>query len=279
MFKNVIKVMGVLLLAGFSFIYTEKATKIIREKDPIMIKINEIKKDSYVDVIKPIINNDEYLTGINGCEVDTQKSYDKMKTYGEFKNELLVMKEVQTDDIKDKYIVGGNKLNKNISLVFISKDDISNDLLTYLKTKNIKANFFVDQEFLEKNLYTIKFISEDNNIYYFGNNGVYDEDYMIYASNLIGINTNNESKFCLTDQKNEELLKLCSDYDMKTIKTNYIKDNLISSVKENLSNGAIITIDSSDIDKIKVVINYILYKGYNIVSLDELLSQSNTCSN
>lgn len=279
MIKKVIKVTGVLLLVGFSFFYTEKVTKIIKEKDPIMIKLNEVKNNSYIQTIKPIINSDEYITGINGCEVDIDESYNKMKTLGEFKNELIVMKEVKNNDnLKNKYIVGGNKLEKNVSIIFLLKDDINDELLKFLTYKRIITNFFVDQKYLENNTVTVKFLSENNNIYYLGNNLEYEDEYMIYSKNLISMNSNNESNFCIVEDKNDEVLKLCSEYDMSTIKTKIFKDNIFNNVKENLNNGSIIAIDSDDIDKIKVSINYILSKGYNIVSLDELLNQSNTCN-
>jgi hypothetical protein len=36
--------------------------------------------------------------------------------------------------------------------------------------------------------------------------------------------------------------------------------------------------DSKNIEEIKVSIKYILSKGYNIVSIDELLDESNKCN-
>ena len=275
--KKAFTIIGVLFLTGFSFFYTEKVTKIVRNKDPIMIRINEIKKDSYIEAVKPIINNDEYITGINGCTIDIDKSYNKMKTMGEFNEDLIVMKETNNKNIKDKYIVGANKLNKKVSLVFFIKDDINNDLINYLSNKNIKGNFFVDHDYLEKNIITIKFISENNNIYYLGKNNIYEDKYIIYVNNLIGINSNNESNYCITDKKDDDLLKLCSNYEMKTIKKIPITDNILNNVKENLTNGEIISIDSNDTDKIKLAINYILSKGYKIVSLDELLNENVNC--
>lgn len=276
--KKVISSLGIILLAGFSFFYTEKATKIIKEKDPIMIKLNEINKNSYVNVIKPIINNDEYITGINGCQVDIDKSYNKMKTVKEYKEELIVMKQVENDiNLEDKYIVGANKLQKNVSIIFIINKEIDERLINFLEKNNISVNFFVDLDFLENNTTLIKFLSEKNNIYYLGNNKKYEDKYMLYAKNLIEINTNNKSNFCLLETKNQDILKLCSSYEMKTIKSNIINDNIINNIKEDLSNGSIITINSNDIDKIKVSINYILSKGYNIVTLDKLLNENNKC--
>ena len=279
MLKKTFQIIGIFILAGFSFFYTEKVNQIVKDKDPIMIKINEIKSDSYVSLVKPIINNDEYISGLNGCEVDVNKSYNKMKDVGEFKDELIVMKEVENNDnLNNKYIVGANKNQKNVSIIFFIKDKANNNLIEMLKNKKIIANFFIDQSFLENNTITVKFISENNNIYYLGNNGKYEDKYMIYSNNLIEMNSKNKSNYCFVSQKQDNVLKLCSEYNMKTIKSEIIKDNLLSNVREKLNNGSIISIESSDIDEIKVTLNYIISKGYNIISLDKLLNQNNKCN-
>lgn len=278
MFKKFIQVTSILVLAGFSFFYTEKVTKIVRDNDPIMIKIKDAKESVSVSVVEPIITGDEYIAGINGCVVDVDKSYTKMKNVGEYKEELLVMsEEIINNNVRDKYIISGNKEKKNVSLVFLIKDDININLVGYLNTKRISANFFVDGSYLENNIVEIRNLSKSHSVYYLGTNGEYKDKYMIYNNNLINVNTKNESKYCLTDEKNDKLLKLCSDYEMSTIKSNYIKDNILTNVKENLSNGAIIVFDSDNIDDIKVSISYILSKGYNIVSLNDLLNESNGC--
>lgn len=279
MIRKIINFFSILIFAGFSFFYAEKASELIKEKDPIMIKLNEVKNKNYIATIKPIINNDEYYLGINGCKVDINKSYNKMKTTKEYKEELIVMKQVNVkNNLKNKYIIGANKIQKNISIIFIVDDEIKDDLVSFLKSKRVKANFFVDLDYLENNTTLIKFISENNNIYYLGNDGKYDDEHMLYANNLIDINTNNKSEFCLLENKNNDILKLCSNYNMKTIKPDIINDNLIDNIKQKLSNGSIITIKSNDIEKIKISINYILSKGYNIITLDQLLNENNNCN-
>ena len=279
MLKKVIKVSSILLLVGFSFFYTEKVTKIVRQKDPIMVQINDIKESNLISVVNPIINKDEYIPGINGCEINVDESYSKMKSVGEFKEELLVMKEISNDEnIKNKYVISGNKISKNISLIFLVSEEINEELINFLSLKNINANFFIDGKYLEKDLVTVKFIAENNNIYYLGQNREYIEEYMLYSNNLISMNGKNESKYCLVNKKNNEALKLCSDYNMTTIKTDYIKENIYKTVKSNLMNGTIFTFDTNDIEEVKVSINYILSKGYNIVTLDKLLDETGNCN-
>ena len=279
MLKKILKVTAVLLLVGFSFFYTEKVTIIARNSDPIMRAIKEEEKDKKISNVNPIVNKDEYKTGINGCEIDVDESYSKMRSVGEFKEELIVMKEVSNDkDLTNKYVIGGNNKEKNVSLIFIVNKDIDSSLTDYINQKNIKVNYFIDGKYLEENMITVKFLSENNNIYYLGVNEEYSDEYMLYHNNLIGMNGTNESKYCFTNDKNSDILKLCNDYNMTTIKSDVIKDNVYKTIKDKLYNGVIFAFDSNNVDEIKVSINYILSKGYNIVSLEDLLSEKNSCN-
>lgn len=278
MLKKIFKISAVLLLVGFSFFYTEKVTMIARNSDPIMRAIKKEENNKKVSNVNPVINKDEYIMGINGCEIDVDKSYSKMRSVGEFKEELIVMKETSNDkDLTDKYVIGGNNKEKNISLIFIVNKDIDSKLTDYINDKNIKVNYFIDGKYLEENMITVKFLSENSNIYYLGENEEYSDENMLYHNNLISMNGSNEPKYCFTSDKDNNTLKLCNDCDMVTIKSDIIKDNIYKRIKDKLNNGVIFAIDSDNIDEIKVSINYILSKGYNIISLEDLLSEKNEC--
>lgn len=278
MLKKIFKISAVLLLVGFSFFYTEKVTLIARNSDPIMRAIKKEESNKKVSNVNPVINNDEYIMGINGCEIDVDKSYSKMRSVGEFKEELIVMKETSNDkDLTDKYVIGGNNKEKKVSLIFIVNKDIDSNLTNYINDKNLKVNYFIDGKYLEENMITVKFLSENSNIYYLGENEEYSDENMLYHNNLISMNGSNEPKYCFTSDKDNNTLKLCNDYDMVTIKSDIIKDNIYKRVKDKLNNGVIFAIDSDNIDEVKVSINYILSKGYNIISLEDLLSEKNEC--
>lgn len=278
MLKKIFKISAVLLLVGFSFFYTEKVTLIARNSDPIMRAIKKEESNKKVSNVNPVINNDEYIMGINGCEIDVDKSYSKMRSVGEFKEELIVMKETSNDkDLTYKYVIGGNNKEKKVSLIFIVNKDIDSNLTNYINDKNLKVNYFIDGKYLEENMITVKFLSENSNIYYLGENEEYSDENMLYHNNLISMNGSNEPKYCFTSDKDNNTLKLCNDYDMVTIKSDIIKDNIYKRIKDKLNNGVIFAIDSDNIDEIKVSINYILSKGYNIISLEDLLSEKNEC--
>lgn len=278
MLKKIFKISAVLLLVGFSFFYTEKVTMIARNSDPIMRAIKKEESNKKVSNVNPVINKDEYIMGINGCEIDVDKSYSKMRSVGEFKEELIVMKETSNDnDLTDKYVIGGNNKEKKVSLIFIVNKDIDSNLTDYINDKNIKVNYFIDGKYLEENMITVNFLSENSNIYYLGENEEYSDENMLYHNNLISMNGSNEPKYCFTSDKDNNTLKLCNDYDMVTIKSDILKDNIYKRIKDKLNNGVIFAIDSDNIDEIKVSINYILSKGYNIISLEDLLSEKNEC--
>lgn len=278
MLKKIFKISAVLLLVGFSFFYTEKVTMIARNSDPIMRAIKKEESNKKVSNVNPVINKDEYIMGINGCEIDVDKSYSKMRSVGEFKEELIVMKETSNDkDLTDKYVIGGNNKEKKVSLIFIVNKDIDSNLTNYINDKNLKVNYFIDGKYLEENMITVKFLSENSNIYYLGENEEYSDENMLYHNNLISMNGSNEPKYCFTSDKDNNTLKLCNDYDMVTIKSDILKDNIYKRIKDKLNNGVIFAIDSDNIDEIKVSINYILSKGYNIISLEDLLSEKNEC--
>ncbi len=272
--ENKIKVLGILLLAGFSFFYTNKVTDIIKDNDPIMSKIKETKKDIVVSKIDPVIINDEYITGINGCIVDENESYNKMKNEGEYKEELLVMKEDEVKQFNDKYIIGGNKKKRNVSIILL---DIDNKLDNYIKKNNISINYFLDGKYIVDNIDKIIGISKHSNIYNYGRNEKYTSKYIVYDNSIISTNLSNNSDYCLFKNKDKEGLKICSSYDMKSIKEEVINDDFLTYTKENLKNGKIYIYDNYNYEEIELSIKYILSKGYNIVLLDELLSESNNC--
>lgn len=269
---NKIKIIGILLLTGFSFYYTDKVSNIIKNNDPIMTRIDNIKDTLTVSKIDPIIYDDEYITGINGCIVNREESYKKMKINGEYNESLIVMKEDEIEDNYNKYIIGGPKQNRKVSIILTNYNEKIN---SFIKENNININYFIDTNMIKKDIG--KLLELKGKIYNYGRDKEYLDKYILYDNSLIKSNFNNESNYCLINEKDDKTLEICSKYKMKTIKTNEIKENILNYIKENLSNGEIILINSDDYEEIKYSINYILSKGYKIVYLDELLDNTNGC--
>lgn len=278
--SKITQIILLVFVLGFSFYYTDEAVTIARNNDPIMIQINNIKDDLKVDLIDPIINNDEYVSGINGCVVDEQMSYTKMKDAGKFDSNLLVMKEDKIRrNKKGKYIIGGNNKQKKVAIIFIVDEYLNSNVIATLKNKNATYNFFVDGKLLEENIGEIKKLKYLGSIYNLGRNKKYDDKFIIYDNNLIEAISTNKTNYCILNKRRKQDLKLCNNFDMDMIKTDYISDEIYEITKNKLENGKIFayTKINDNINEIIVTLNYITSKGFDLVSLDNLLDENNDC--
>ena len=158
--KNIFKVIGLLSFIAVTFFYTDKVMHVIREEDKIMIEINQIKDSLKKVPINAQINNDEIVPGINGKEVNAEKSYKVMKNNGVFRMEDIVYNTITPDvtieNHKDKYIVSGNSMKHAVSLIFIlNSKKYLEKLERIFDDKNIVVNYFVDDSFLILNRYNL----------------------------------------------------------------------------------------------------------------------------
>ena len=73
--KKFFEIIGILTLMVGSFVYTEKVGTTAKLSDTLLTEIKS-KKDGYKEnAIEPIIKDDTIIPGINGKEVDVDKSY------------------------------------------------------------------------------------------------------------------------------------------------------------------------------------------------------------
>lgn len=261
--KRLIKINILLLITIFSFIYTDKVITYLNKKDPLMIELEDIKDNYKTEVVNSYIKDDTIIPGIIGREVEVDKSYNNMKEGKIFREENLIFKDIYPSELlkdnKDKYIIKGNKDNMVSIIYIINKDNIS------ISNKDI--NLFVNHNYL-----TIDNITKykDNEIYSYGNNGIYTKDILLNDNTLINRLSNNSSNYCLTKDKNSKVLEVCKSMNMNTIIPNVIGNYL--DIKNNLSSGSIILIN--DIDNLDIIVKYISSKGYNIVPLSTLLKEA-----
>lgn len=283
MLKKYTSYLGVLVLACFSFYYTDQAVDIVKRNDPIMKSILE-KSDSYlVDPMSAIINGDEIIGGMNGKKVNIDKSYQNMKKVNSYQESMLVFEEVIPDisitKEYDKYIVSGNSLKKEVALIFKVRDsyyvDNVNDILL---NKNVVATFFMDGSMVENNMnQVLELASNGYQIESLGYDGSYNFDKFGWTNNMIASLTGNVTKFCYTDYKNSEILDLCSNHRMYTVKPTISVNNYpFSTVKSSLSSGSIISfnLNETTIKELPSIISYIKQKGYDIVTLNQLISEN-----
>lgn len=263
--KKIVQGVLLLLLTFFSFFYTDKVMEMINSKDPLMLEIVNVKSIYDIAPVNAVLDEDTIIPGVIGREVDLDKSYDNMKVGGVFRDEELVFKDISpTESLsnnRDKFIVRGNNVDKNIAIIVILNKSYIN------KIKNIdNLTLFLNHS--DINMENIN-VLKNNEIYSYGNNGIYNEELLISDNTLISRLSNNKSTFCLVKEKNIDVLNLCNKNNMYVVLPNIIGG--FYEIKNNISNGSIILLDK--INDIDVIINYVKSKGYNIVHLSRLVRE------
>ena len=274
------KILVLIIFTLISMYYTNICMEVLKEKDPIMqeIKSNMTKYEESANDATVIGN--VIVPGHIGSRVNKNKSYSKMKKYGNYNETLTVMEEVKPElsvsNTFDKYIEKGNSNNKNVSFVFIYDENIDK-VIKILNSKHIPSTIFLDGMYLEND--NLNGLKNNGNINYelLSYNGEYDENLFKTSLSYLESVTKKSPKYCYSEVENSDVLNLCSKLKMHTIKP-YIRidDNLLKEVKSSLSNSIIISIksSSSNVSQLSSVIDYVISKGYDIVSLDNLISEN-----
>ena len=283
MLKKYMSYLGVLIFACFSFYYTDKATSIIKRNDPIMKSIISNSSEYLIEPVNATIYNDEIIPGINGKKVDIDNSYKNMKKNNMYNESKYIYKDIKPTisfiEEYDKYIISGNNLNNNISLVFKVNDNLYLDKLNnILLDKKVEATLFIDGYIIENNIDKIlELVDNGYEIENLGYDGSYNNDKFIWTNNLLESLTKKDPKFCYTDYKVSKIIDLCSSNHMYTIKpTISISNYPFINIKKKLKNGLIIGITLNDevIKELPSIISYIKQKGYNLVTLDNLINEN-----
>ena len=183
-----------------------------------------------------------------------------MKGIG-FKEDLIEYKEnkciLNKEDNLDKYIISGNKVDKNISLV-IDLDSLNyyEDMILIAEKENIELNLLTNYNNYDNLKYT-------NNILYKTNT----DDISNFKKKV--------NNFYCVKTNDFDLLEYCKKEKINSIKMiNYISSDLLINVKRMLDNGNIIFIKETNynLKELLSTIKYIKSRGYNIVNIDKLLS-------
>ena len=279
--KKCISYLGVFVLVCFSFFYTDKAVEIVKRNDPVMKEILTISDSLKIEPINAIINDDEVISGLNGKKINIDKSYQNMKKLNIYKESMLVFDEIlpEVSINYDKYVIKGNELKNEVALVF-KVDSIDNIQLInkVLTEKNTLATFFIDGNIVKDNMNLVLELAHDGyEIENLGYNGNYSSEKLTWTNNMIESLTNKKTNYCYTEFKDKNILELCSTNKMYTIKPTINTGNYpFLTIKKNLESGSIISFDLSDktLKELPSIISYISQKGYNIVSLEQLISEN-----
>ena len=279
--KNILKIVGLFVLMGFSFFYTDKVIEVIREEDSIMIELQSVKDLYEIEAVSASVVSNTIVPGVNGRVVNIDKSYKEMKSIGKFnKNSLVydvVKPSVSISNNKDKFIIKGNSLKQMVSIVFVLDSDKYLDKVNEISiNKDVVLNYFVDYDFLIDNTTKIKEMS-NSEFYSYGDNGKYSPDNLLFSNNLLSRISGNEAMYCLNTDMNESMLELCSSNDLYTITPTIVGgENAYSTISKNLESSSIILLNMNkdSVNNLETIIDYIKGKGLKIGGLSQGLTEN-----
>lgn len=272
--KKILEYLGITLLFGISLIYTENITSVVKNNDSIMKNIKSISDEYRVESVNAIVSDKDIIPGINGCEIDINKSYEDMKKINAFTDKMLkyrdLIPEISITNIFDKYISSGNSKDRNVSIVVYMKDNV--DKIN--EYSNIKLNVFLDSSILENGKLNVM---KNIRIYNGGNNLKYDNVIVEWMNDII-LDNYNKPKYCLNKDRSDDNLVVCARNKMHTISPKLMVTNTNTyEIKKQVQDGSILYFEENSISKIREMSDYLIKKGYEIVYLDELLSE-NKCA-
>lgn len=250
------KYLFLIFIVMFSFIYTDKVIDYSKVNNTILVSIEEYAKKHDKKCIEGKINEIGIILSFDGKIVDKNKSYSNMK--GNIFNEKLIeFKEdeciLNKENNLDKYIIKGNEVENNISLVIdVTNKKYYSSMIEIFNKNNLDYNLLINDSF-EEQLNTKTILYKGNNV-----KDIIDKYETIY---------------CV--EYNNNILEQCKKEKLSTIKRiNQINDSLSTNIKKLLNKGDIYFIkeSSKNLSELELTIKYIQSRGYKIVNIDELLS-------
>ena len=134
--KKYVKVLGIISLMLFSFYYTEKIALYAQNNTTLKKEILTYKETEKVASVNAVVTGNTITPGINGLEINVNKSYNAMKSSNVFDEYNLVYDEIKPNisviDYPDKIINSGNIEKKAVSII-ISNQNNNIDYLNEIK--------------------------------------------------------------------------------------------------------------------------------------------------
>jgi len=253
-----IRYFGMIAILCFSFYCAEQTALFMQKKDPLYESIAAVSDDYNVTSVDAIIDNDYIIPGLVGLKVNKEKSFQNMKYEGAFQTSKLIFEEIKPmisiDQNLDKIINQGNVSKQAISLIV--QDD---NLIHYLEEMNIPYAVLVTEENVTTH-------------YAYGTKINYDfKNYDTVEKKLKANKENNE--LCFITEKHEDF---CKQKKKRLIEETYIlTKNNFASLYNKVASGNIIYLQNNlGISNLKLLLSKIYFKGLNIISLNDMISES-----
>ena len=257
--------------------YINQFVEGLRKQDTIMQEIEKSKEKYEIEPVNAEITNNTIIPGITGVKIDTDKSYHNMKQYGSYNEAMTVLKEINPEitvnNYYDKYIEEGNKNKRQVAFLIVVNQNLER-VISLLEKNNIKGTIFLDGQDLET---SSRAISKANNHEYeiLSYQKEYSPSFLKTSISYLESITRKKGKYCYTEEENQNLLDFCKKEKLHTIKKESIKEKLYQEVKKTLKSGQIYAIElNEETEKeFSTTIRYMKQKGYEFVTLNELLKE------
>ncbi len=273
--KKYFEYIGLIALTCFSFYYTEKVTKIMNSKDPVMINIEKYKEKVNTGCKEGYITSDGVVLGVSGIEVNVTESYSAMQGVG-YNEDLMVYSPVECkvnlSTTLDNYIIRGNDSKKNVSLFININDGSLLDQITKIsEQKKVKLNMIVTGSVLETHKDLMNKLYKNGYEIIYG--GVEENDFKKYLKIMKNFESN-PRKYCI-NLGIKDILPMCKKENVNSLKTKniYTKDILLNT-KNSLEKGEFYVYkeNNSTLKELSATINFIEGKELKIISITEMLS-------
>ena len=180
-----------------------------------------------------------------------------MKDFNAFNSYYLIYDNIYPDislnSNKDKIINKGNSLKNSVSFI----TEYEKSIVNYFEDNNIDISVLTDVNTFDKKE-KLEQINNDNN-------------YFNSLESLLN-HYNKNTNICYLNSLNEKICRKNKKYLVKTEKI--VNNSTILNIKSNISRGDIYYITkNTDINNIKLLINSIMYKDLDIISLSKLISE------
>ncbi|GGA62646.1 polysaccharide deacetylase family protein [Ornithinibacillus halotolerans] len=276
--------------------------QIVKSEDPLFKEIQEKRasyeeepKDAYIDRVW------KKMPGRNGRVVDLDASYDRMKKYGKFKEDLIVYKQVppkvSIQDLEPSPIYRGHPEKQMVAfLINVSwGTEHIPEVLNTLKEHNVKATFFIEGKWAKENVEYVKMIHEQGHT--IGNHAYNHPDMarLGRAEIVKQIKDTNDVIKAITDENpkwfappsgsfNQEVVKVSEELNMYTILwsvdtidwKNPTVDVMMNRVMNKIHPGATILMHPTPViaNGLPQLITALKEKKYEIATIDKLLSET-----
>ncbi len=256
--NKILKYIGIIAFMIFSFYYTEKIANFVSNKNPIKKEILKVKDEYNLNYVNAVIVDDTIIPGLDGLEVNVNRSFAKMKKGLTFNpNSLifdLIAPKISLKDNLDKIIIKGNK-NKNMVAIIIDNNE---EIYNYSVNNNLRINAILNDN-----------IKVNNNIEYINGSNT-KEDYLATEKKLDKEKIN--KNLCLISYTD---IKLCKEYSKYLIKENLILSSYnYLDIRNNITSGVVIIINNkATLDEFKLLIKEILFKDLEINYLSKVISE------